>query len=71
MRNQAEVVVVGAGIMGLAIAYNLARHHGVRDITILDRSLPRLREIDDILSAQEESALEEETEAESAVPEAE
>src|SRR3954452_21934146 len=24
--------------MGLAIAYNLARHHGVRDITILDRS---------------------------------
>jgi len=32
------VVIVGAGIMGLAIAYNLARHHGVRDITILDRS---------------------------------
>jgi sarcosine oxidase subunit beta len=31
-------VIVGAGIMGLAIAYNLARNHGVRDITILDRS---------------------------------
>jgi heterotetrameric sarcosine oxidase beta subunit len=38
VRDQAEVVIVGAGIMGLAIAYNLARHHGVRDITILDRS---------------------------------
>src|SRR5215831_1930718 len=24
--------------MGLSIAYNLARHHGVRDVTILDRS---------------------------------
>jgi sarcosine oxidase subunit beta len=38
VRDSAEVVVVGAGIMGLSIAYNLARHHGVRDVTILDRS---------------------------------
>jgi sarcosine oxidase subunit beta len=38
VRDEAQVVIVGAGIMGLAIAYNLARHHGVRDITILDRS---------------------------------
>ena len=38
MRDSAEVVIVGAGIMGLSIAYNLARHHGVRDVTILDRT---------------------------------
>jgi heterotetrameric sarcosine oxidase beta subunit len=38
VRDSAEVVIVGAGIMGLSIAYNLARHHGVRDVTILDRS---------------------------------
>jgi len=38
VRDSAEVVVVGAGIMGLSIAYNLARHHGVRDVTIVDRS---------------------------------
>ncbi|AKT37700.1 NAD(P)/FAD-dependent oxidoreductase [Chondromyces crocatus] len=37
MRDRAEVVIVGAGIMGLAIAYNLARHHGVTDIVVLDR----------------------------------
>src|SRR5437763_15777928 len=38
MRDRAELVVVGAGIMGLAIAYNLARYHGVRDIVVLDKS---------------------------------
>jgi sarcosine oxidase subunit beta len=38
VRDNAEVVIVGAGIMGLAIAYNLARHHGVHDVTIVDRS---------------------------------
>lgn len=38
MRDHAEYVIVGAGIMGLSIAYNLARHHGVRDITIVDKS---------------------------------
>jgi sarcosine oxidase subunit beta len=38
VRDSAEVVIVGAGIMGLSIAYNLARHHGVRDVTILDRT---------------------------------
>ena len=37
MRDHAEVVVVGAGIMGLSIAYHLARL-GVRDITVVDRS---------------------------------
>ncbi|MFO0569507.1 MAG: FAD-binding oxidoreductase [Polyangiaceae bacterium] len=38
MREAADVVIVGAGIMGLSIAYNLAKHHGVRDVTVLDRS---------------------------------
>jgi sarcosine oxidase subunit beta len=38
MRDQAEVVIVGAGIMGLAIAYNLAKTHGITDVTVVDRS---------------------------------
>jgi sarcosine oxidase subunit beta len=37
VRDRAEVVIVGAGIMGLSIAYHLARL-GVRDITVVDRS---------------------------------
>ena len=37
MRNQADIVVVGAGIMGLAIAYNLAKL-GVPNVTVVDRS---------------------------------
>jgi sarcosine oxidase subunit beta len=36
VRDRAEVVVVGAGIMGLAIAYHLARE-GVTDVTVVDR----------------------------------
>ena len=37
MRDRAEIVIIGAGIMGLAIAYHLARL-GVTDIVVLDRS---------------------------------
>ena len=37
MRDHADVVVVGAGIMGLSIAYHLARV-GVRNVTVVDRS---------------------------------
>jgi sarcosine oxidase subunit beta len=37
MRSRAEIVVIGAGIMGLAIAYNLARL-GVTDTLVVDRS---------------------------------
>ena len=37
MRNQADIVIVGAGIMGLAIAYNLARL-GITNVTVVDRS---------------------------------
>jgi sarcosine oxidase subunit beta len=36
--ERADVVVVGAGIMGLSIAYNLARHEGVRDVCVVDAS---------------------------------
>jgi sarcosine oxidase, subunit beta len=36
MRDRADVVVVGAGIMGLAIAYHLARD-GAGDVTVIDK----------------------------------
>ncbi|MEP7126487.1 MAG: FAD-binding oxidoreductase, partial [Byssovorax sp.] len=38
MRDRAEVVIVGAGIMGLAIAYNLAKNQGITDVVVLDRT---------------------------------
>ncbi len=38
MRDRAEVVVVGAGIMGLSIAYNLAKNHGIEDVVVVDKS---------------------------------
>ena len=38
MRDRAEVVIVGAGIMGLSIAYNLARNHGLTNVVVLDRT---------------------------------
>src|SRR5262245_18319275 len=38
MRDKAEVVIIGAGIMGVAIAYNLAKTHGVTDVLVVDRS---------------------------------
>jgi sarcosine oxidase subunit beta len=37
MRTRAEIVIVGGGIMGLSIAYNLAKR-GVTDVVVLDRS---------------------------------
>ena len=37
MRDQADVVVVGAGIMGLSIAYHLAQR-GLRNVTVIDKS---------------------------------
>ncbi|MEO7109306.1 MAG: FAD-binding oxidoreductase [Polyangiaceae bacterium] len=37
MAERAEIVVIGAGIMGLAIAYNLAKL-GVTDIVVIDKS---------------------------------
>ncbi|HLM76018.1 MAG TPA: FAD-binding oxidoreductase [Polyangiaceae bacterium] len=38
MRDRAEVVVIGAGIMGLAVAYNLAKNHGITDVVVIDKS---------------------------------
>jgi sarcosine oxidase, subunit beta len=38
MRDRAEIVIIGGGIMGLSIAYNLARRQGKTDITVIDRS---------------------------------
>ena len=37
MRDRADVVVVGAGIMGLSIAYHLAER-GVTNVTVIDKS---------------------------------
>jgi sarcosine oxidase subunit beta len=34
----ADVVVIGAGIMGLSVAYHLARDHGLQRIVVLDAS---------------------------------
>jgi sarcosine oxidase, subunit beta len=33
-----DVVVVGGGVNGLALAYNLAARHGIRDVAVLERS---------------------------------
>ncbi|HTJ82111.1 MAG TPA: FAD-binding oxidoreductase [Polyangiaceae bacterium] len=38
MRDKADVVIVGGGIMGLAVAYNLAKHHGITDVTVVEKS---------------------------------
>jgi sarcosine oxidase, subunit beta len=37
MKDRAEIVIVGAGIMGLSIAYHLARL-GVKDVIVVDKS---------------------------------
>ncbi len=38
MRDRADIVIVGGGIMGLATAYNLAKHHGITNVTVLEQS---------------------------------
>jgi len=37
MRDQAKVVIVGGGIMGLSIAYHLAKNHGLTDIVVVEK----------------------------------
>jgi sarcosine oxidase subunit beta len=38
LKRRYEVVIVGGGSHGLATAYYLAKHHGVRDVCVLERS---------------------------------
>lgn len=38
LRNRYDVVIIGGGAHGLAIAYYLAARHGVRDVAVLERS---------------------------------
>ncbi len=33
-----DVVIVGGGVNGLSLAYNLAARHGIRDVAVLERS---------------------------------
>jgi sarcosine oxidase subunit beta len=37
MRHEADVVVIGAGIMGLSTAYHLARDHGLTKVVVVDK----------------------------------
>jgi len=37
---EAEVVICGAGIAGIAVAYELAVRHGVKDVVLLEQSAP-------------------------------
>lgn len=40
MSERTEVVVVGAGVVGVAVAYHLAVRHGVTDVTVVDPRPP-------------------------------
>ena len=37
LRRTYDVVVIGAGVHGLATAYYLAAHHGIRNVAVVDR----------------------------------
>jgi glycine/D-amino acid oxidase-like deaminating enzyme len=35
-RRSSDIAIIGAGIIGLAVAYYLVRHHGLKNITLID-----------------------------------
>ena len=37
LKSSYDVVIVGAGVHGLGIAYYLASRHGIRNVAVLDR----------------------------------
>jgi sarcosine oxidase subunit beta len=37
LRNKYEVVIIGAGVHGLSIAYYLAKNHGITNVAVLDK----------------------------------
>ena len=37
LRDRYEVVIIGAGVHGLATAYYLAKDHGIKDVAVLDK----------------------------------
>jgi len=37
MRERASVVIVGGGIMGLSVAWNLAKNHGITDTVVVEK----------------------------------
>src|SRR5215208_823528 len=38
MRREADIVIIGAGIMGLSVAYHLAKNHGRKNLVVVDAS---------------------------------
>lgn len=38
LKRRYDVVIIGGGVQGLAIAYYLAKNHGVTDVAVLDKS---------------------------------
>src|SRR5206468_2432069 len=38
LKKRYDVVIIGGGGHGLALAYYLAKHHGIHDVAVLERS---------------------------------